>query len=490
MAIHVRSKQVTKKKLAAVLRRMLGMAFCAALLALLLGGLSLYIKKIFTEDSGQSSFTAYETPQETAEEPTTIPTPEDLASSASAGAAAPDTSAILTSSQSDISVAADLDIGDVGEGLADGTGTDDGFGLGDLGDGGLGDGLATHNPGSDNGGGKGQGYNDDIQVVLLLDASGSMDQLFVAASQSMENVLTTLSKAKLNGKKTKVNVGIVVYGQMDGNGAPYKLSPFTTQVRKIRTRLEKVKCDGALEECGAAIDFAVRNFEWNRRDRDDMLKVIFIAGNESFAQGNIDYHTAIAAAAEQNIIVNTIHCGAPDMEWEEAAALGKGVGLTLDLQHQNAPKASVETLLHVLQALHSCKPLPVGPPAVQRTLIDAINKAPAPPNGKNEKQLQKWLQDNKERILSGYEWDAIEIYRLMGQDAFSISLLGGQGNLPISLRGKSEEEITDFLRQEADKRTHWLNEYKSIKASGDLGTKMLQALQEQALEKGITIDIL
>lgn len=489
MAIHVRSKQVTKKKLAAVLRRMLGMAFCAALLALLLGGLSLYIKKIFTEDPGPSSFTAYAPPQETAEEPTTIPTPEDLASSASAGAAAPDTSAILTSSESDISIAADLDIGNVGEGLTDGTGADDGFGLGDLGGDGLGDGLATHNPGSDSGG-KGQGYNDDIQVVLLLDASGSMDQLFVAASQSMENVLTTLSKAKLNGKKTKVNVGIVVYGQMDGNGAPYKLSPFTTQVRKIRTRLEKVKCDGALEECGAAIDFAVRNFEWNRRDRDDMLKVIFIAGNESFAQGNIDYHTAIAAAAEQNIIVNTIHCGAPDMEWEEAAALGKGVGLTLDLQHQNAPKASVEKLLHVLQALHSCKPLPVGPPAVQRTLIDSINKAPAPPNGKNEKQLQKWLQDNKERILSGYEWDAIEIYRLMGQDAFSISLLGGQGNLPISLRGKSEEEITDFLRQEADKRTHWLNEYKSIKASGDLGTKMLQALQEQALEKGITIDIL
>lgn len=470
---------------------MLGMAFCAAVLALLLCGLTLYLKKIFSDPGNGTSFAAYEVPQENTEEPTSTPTPEELSSPASASAAAPDTSAVLTAQETDISVAADFAVSDIGEGLTDGVGSDDGFGLADLGGDGTGDGMGINPSDSDGGGGgKGQGYNDDIQVVLLLDASGSMDQLFVAASQSMENVLTSLSKAKLNGKKTKVNVGIVVYGQMDGNGAPYKLSPFTTQVRKIRSRLEKVKCDGALEECGAAIDFAVRNFEWNQRDRDDMLKVIFIAGNESFNQGNVDYHAAIASATEKNIIVNTIHCGEPDLEWEEAAALGKGVGLTLDLQHQNSPKAGVDELLHVLQALHSCKPLPVGPPAVQRSLIDAINKAPAPPNGKNEKQLQKWLRDNKERILSGYDWDAIEIYRLIGEQNFSISMLGGVGNLPISLRGKSEEEITDFLRQEANKRSHWLNEYKSIKSSGDLGTKMLNALQEQALEKGITIDIL
>ena len=56
------------------------------------------------------------------------------------------------------------------------------------------------------------------------------------------------------------------------------------------------------------------------------------------------------------------------------------------------------------------------------------------------------------------------------------------------MRGKSEEEIIDFLSQEAERRTRLLELYKAQKASGDLGDKLLNVLQEQAQEKGITID--
>ena len=486
MAIHVRATNTVKLKVTGIIRRMLSIALSLALISILLSAIILYVFKIYIEQPGASSFVTYTPPVKKTNTSTQKPTREENAAAASANAAAP--SAILIAHNSPFSMDLPNIIDDMGAGLADSDGLE-GFGFGDgLGGDGLGDGLGGDGTGSgDGGGGKRAGYNDDIQVVLLLDASGSMSELFRAASESMEKVLTTLSNAKLNGKKTKVNVGIVVYGQAAQNGAPMKLSPFTTQVKKMRSRLEKVACDGAIEECGAAIAFAVENFEWNRRDRDDMLKVIFIAGNERFDQGAISYHSAIAMATEQHIIVNTIHCGPPDPEWEEAASLGHGIGLTLDIHQNSGTTVTPQEIYETLKALHNCKPLPIGAPAVQRKYIDMLNNAEAPPQG-NPKKLSKWLSDNKRRILIGYDWDAIEIYRTTPEEKFSLDMLGGEGNLPVSLRGKSEEEIIDFLHGEAERRTRLLELYKAQKASGDLGDKLLNVLQEQAQEKGITID--
>lgn len=487
MAIHVRATNTVKLKVASIIRRMLTIALGLALISILVSALILYVLKIYTETPGTSSFVTYTPPVKKQQDSSRRPKSEEAASVSSANAAAP--SPVIIAANSPFTVDLPTNFDDMSAGV-DGDDGLAGFGFGDIGLGdGMGDGLGMGDgSGSgDGGGGKRVGYNDDIQVVLLLDASGSMNDLFKATSESMEKVLTALSNAKLNGKRTKVNVGIVIYGQADRNGAPIKLSPFTTQVRKIRSKLEKVACDGANEECGAAISFAVNNFEWNRRDRDDMLKVIFIAGNEPFCQGSVDYRHAITEAKEQNIIVNTIHCGSPDAEWEEAAGLGNGMGLTFDAYTENNSSATEDDIYQTLQALHNCKPLPIGSPAVQRKHIDMLNKTVAPPKG-NPKRLQHWLIENKRRILQGYDWDAIEVYRKAPNGEFSLDMLGGEGNLPISFRGKSEDELLTFLSNEADRRTRLLEIYKQQKGSGSLGDKLLNTLQEQAQEKGITID--
>lgn len=485
MAIHVRPTNRIKIKLVSIIRRMLAIAFCLALCCILLTGTALKLYEIYFAGEGDSSFVTYTPPQQKTKQNKTRVAKEENAIASDPGVSAP--SSMLIAHNSPFSMDIPADFGDLSAGVSGDSGMGDfGFGAGDLGDG-MSDVMGLEEGSGDGDRGKRIGYNDDIQVVLVLDASGSMSELFRAAAASMEKVITTLSNAKLNGKKTKVNVGIVIYGQAMKNGAPMKLTPFTTQVRKMKARLEKVACDGAIEECGAAIAYAVNNFEWNRRDRDDMLKVIFIAGNEAFDQGDKDYREAIAEANEQNIIINTIHCGPPETEWEEAAELGRGVGLTLDIQSGSAPEVSDEELYKTLKALHDCAPLPIGSPAVQRRHIDMLKKATAPPTG-NPKKLQKWLMENKRRILLGYEWDAIEICRSTPAEEFSIESLGGRGNLPISMRGMSDEEIIADLQQKAARRTLLLEHYKEQKASGDLGDKILNVLQEQAQEKGITID--
>lgn len=484
MAIHVRPTNLVQRKVASLIRRMLSIALGMAILCIIISALILYISKIYSEKPGTSSFVTYTPPAKQQDKTDKRPVKTDNAVSEPSSSSAQPAPIILADNSPFV-----MDFPAEVDNVADGVAADDamGFGFGAFGDGlGEGEGFGEGDGGGD-GGGKRAGYNDDIQVVLLLDASGSMQELFKAAANSMDQVLNVLSNARLNGKKTKVNVGIVIYGQADKNGAPIKLSPFTTQVRKMRHRLEEVACDGANEECGAAIAFAVNNFPWNRRDRDDMLKVIFIAGNESFDQGNIDYHSAIAEATAQHIIVNTIHCGDPDTEWEEAAALGNGIGLTLDMDHASAKEVSPEDLHRTLKGLHDCKPLPIGSPAVQLRHINMLNNAAAPPE-RDMAKMQKWVMENKRRILLGYDWDAIEIYRCTPQNEFSLSMLGGEGNLPVSLRGKSEEEILGFLSGEANRRTRLLELYKQQKASGNLGDKILNVLQEQAQEKGISID--
>ncbi len=197
------------------------------------------------------------------------------------------------------------------------------------------------NKGKSNAKSKGMGLNDDVQVVLCLDASGSMDELFIEVSRSLDKLMDTLTGCSLGGKKACVNLGIVVYGQAGENGAPRVLTPFATDVESMRSKLKEVQCDGAVEPCGEVIDFALDNFEWNMRERQDILKVIFIAGNEDFQQGSMDYRTAMQKAKQKNVIVNTIYCypGAEEeaamtpegKEWANAATYADGMGLILSM---------------------------------------------------------------------------------------------------------------------------------------------------------------
>src|SRR4030081_2858122 len=66
----------------------------------------------------------------------------------------------------------------------------------------------------------------------------------------------------------------------------------------------------------------------------DFYKVIFIAGNEPFTQGPVNYAESCKAAIAKGIIVNTIHCG-PEAEgintkWKDGATIADGKFLVID----------------------------------------------------------------------------------------------------------------------------------------------------------------
>ena len=90
------------------------------------------------------------------------------------------------------------------------------------------------------------------------------------------------------------------------------------------------------------IEQAVRELAWSTSKRD--LLCIFIAGNEPFTQGSVDYQGACKAAAAKAITVSTIFCGdhaeGIRTQWEHGAKLADGSYLNIN---QEQAVATIQT---------------------------------------------------------------------------------------------------------------------------------------------------
>ncbi|HEY4329162.1 MAG TPA: hypothetical protein VGN88_05450, partial [Phycisphaerae bacterium] len=86
------------------------------------------------------------------------------------------------------------------------------------------------------------------------------------------------------------------------------------------------------------IQKAVEELKWS--DDKNAYKAIFIAGNEPFTQGTVDFHDSIKAAVAKGIVVHTIFCGneAEGIRtfWKEGATVGNG---TYSFINQNSRMA-------------------------------------------------------------------------------------------------------------------------------------------------------
>lgn len=168
-----------------------------------------------------------------------------------------------------------------------------------------------------------------IQMAILLDTSSSMDGLIDQARSQMWTVVNEFITATREGKKPELQVALYEYGKPTlgaQSGFIRQIVPLTTDLDKISQELFALKTNGGDEYCGWVIKSAVEQLAWSKNNSD--LKVIFIAGNEPFTQGPVDYKTSCKMAIEKGIIVNTIHCGSSQdgiaQMWQDGAKLADG----------------------------------------------------------------------------------------------------------------------------------------------------------------------
>ena len=149
-----------------------------------------------------------------------------------------------------------------------------------------------------------------IQAAILLDVSGSMDGLIDQAKAQLWNMVQVMGKLDCEGVKPEIEIALYEYGRSSNpveKGYIKLLSDFGSDLDAISQQLFSLTTNGGDEYCGEVIKEAVTTLKWT--EEKDAYKVIFIAGNEDFLQGKIQFTEACKLAKEKNIIVNTLYCG-------------------------------------------------------------------------------------------------------------------------------------------------------------------------------------
>ena len=174
-----------------------------------------------------------------------------------------------------------------------------------------------------------------IQMAILLDTSNSMDGLIDQAKSQLWKIVNELARMKKNGTTADLRVALFEYGKSDlpaGEGYIRMITPLTADLDKISEELFALRTNGGDEYCGQVIQSAVNGLQW--APGSDGMKLIFIAGNEPFTQGTVDYRATCKAAAAKGIAVTTIFCGS-DQEgiatgWKDGADIGGGRYLSIN----------------------------------------------------------------------------------------------------------------------------------------------------------------
>lgn len=177
--------------------------------------------------------------------------------------------------------------------------------------------------------------SNKVQIAILLDTSSSMDGLIDQAKSQLWKVVNSFTEAKRDGQTPFVEVALYEYGNSGlsvANQYIRLVEPMGRDLDELSRELFSLKTNGGEEYCGAVIQRALSDLNWDLSKQT--YKAIFIAGNEPFTQGSVDARQACKDALGKGIVVNTIHCGSRQEgingSWNDGAAIAEGKFLVID----------------------------------------------------------------------------------------------------------------------------------------------------------------
>ncbi len=343
--------------------------------------------------------------------------------------------------------------------------------------------------------------NDEIptvQLALALDISGSMDGLIDQAQTRMWQLVNELSTTTVKGVTPRLELGLYIYGGdhlSAERGYVKQLVPFTTDIDQFSEALFSLSTNGGEEYSGAVIETSLRELAW--REDQETLKMLFIAGNESFNQGTVDFKQACLQAKEMGIKVNTIFCGpfaqGSVLQWQEGAQIGGGQYLSIDhnLSLEDAP-TPYDDQFGVLNSSLNSTYLYYGEGGEEKALrniqIDSWNSSKS-----ISAQCNRTTTKANAQYKNGLSWDLVEAssaktfqwddvdFRTLPKDCQNLSLK----ELQVLTENKrlERERIQAEINELTQKRSEFLSKLAADSTSR-LDDALIQCLHKQAAEKG------
>jgi len=166
-----------------------------------------------------------------------------------------------------------------------------------------------------------------VEVVFVLDTTGSMGGLIQAAKEKIWSIASTLASAQ---PAPEIRMGLVAYRDR-GDAYVTKVLDLSSDLDSMYATLMDFRAEGGgdgPESVNQALHEAVNQLSWSRDDQT--YRVLFLVGDappHMDYQDDVKWPATLDAAQSRGIRVNAIQCGrdpGTTQEWRKIAGLGQG----------------------------------------------------------------------------------------------------------------------------------------------------------------------
>lgn len=343
--------------------------------------------------------------------------------------------------------------------------------------------------------------NNTVKIALLLDTSNSMDGLINQAKAQLWDIVNKFTHAKCgNDAQPKLQIALYQYGNdnlSSREGYIQQVLGFSDDLDEISEKLFSLTTNGGEEYCGEVIQTSLKQLDWGKNE--DNLKMIFIAGNEPFTQGKLNYKDAVANANEKDVVVNTIFCGNYEQgintDWKNGAKITGGEYIAID---HNRQVVHIDTPYDKIIIELNSK---LNKTYISYGSLGASKQAMQSNQDSNALELQKGVAvkravSKSSRLYSNSSWDLVDA---SDDEEFEVSEISVD-ELPKELKGKSEAQIKSYIETKKTERSKIQNDIQELNkkreafitenqkegSKGELENAMLKAIKRQAKKKNYT----
>ncbi len=172
-----------------------------------------------------------------------------------------------------------------------------------------------------------------VEVVFVLDTTGSMSGLIQAAKDKIWSIASTIASAQ---PTPEIRMGLVAYRDR-GDTYVTRVVDLSPDLDSVQATLLDFEANGGgdgPESVNQALDDAVHKVSWSQDPK--AYKVVFLVGDappHMDYRDDVKYPDTVAVARQRGITVNTIQCGqqaSTAQQWQRIAELGSGKYFRVD----------------------------------------------------------------------------------------------------------------------------------------------------------------
>ena len=341
-----------------------------------------------------------------------------------------------------------------------------------------------------------------VKIALLLDTSNSMDGLINQAKGQLWDIVNEFTHARCGNEiRPELQIALYEYGNdnlSSSEGYIRQVLGFSDDLDEISEKLFSLTTNGGEEFCGEVIQTSLKQLDWGKNPDD--LKMIFIAGNEPFTQGKLNYKDAAHNAKEKDVVVNTIFCGNYEQgistDWKNGASITGGDYMAID---HNQQVVHIETpyddIIIQLNSKLNKTYVSYGYLGSQKVAAQAAEDSKA--YSMDKEVAVKRSVSKSSRLYKNSKWDLVDAVEA---DEVELAELAEE-ELPAELKGKSKNEIERYISEKKEERKAIQKQIQELNVkrkkfiaenqkeeSGELENAMLNAIKTQAAKKNYKWD--